>query len=78
MVPVSQRKMGLDMLSLGYTREKRADKGYSNVYTLWCGNEDILNNFMKHVPNIAEEAKVNMFEGWEYSDDDFLNEDIDY
>jgi hypothetical protein len=33
---------------------------------------------MKHVPNIAEEAKVNMFEGWEYSDDDFLNEDIDY
>lgn len=77
-VPVSQRKMGLDMLSLGYAREKRADKGYSNVYTLWCGNEDIANNFMKHVPNIAEEAKVNMFEGWEYSDDDFLNEDIDY
>lgn len=77
-VPVSQRKMGLDMLSLGYTREKRADKGYSNVYTLWCGNEDIANNFMNHVPNIAEEAKVNMFEGWEYSDDDFLNEDIDY
>ena len=42
---------------------------------LWCGNEDIVNNFMRHVPNIAEEAKTNLFEGWEYSDDDFLNED---
>jgi hypothetical protein len=62
-------------LSLGYVREKRADKGYSNVYTLWCGNEDIVNNFMRHVPNIAEEAKTNLFEGWEYSDEDFLNED---
>nr|DAY52427.1 MAG TPA: dsDNA helicase [Caudoviricetes sp.] len=74
-VPVSQRKLGIDMLSLGYAREKRADKGYSNVYTLWCGNEDIVNNFMRHIPNIAEEAKTNLFEGWEYSDEDFLNED---
>ena len=74
-IPVSQRKLGIDMLSLGYVREKRADKGYSNVYTLRCGNEDIVNNFMRHVPNIAEEAKTNLFEGWEYSDEDFLNED---
>jgi hypothetical protein len=71
-VPMSQRKLGIDMLSLGYVREK----GYNNSYNLWCGNEDIANNFMRHVPNIAEEAKTNLFEGWEYSDDDFLSDDF--
>lgn len=71
---VSQRKLGVDMLSLGYEKEKRADKGYSSTYTLWCWDEDIARDFARHVPSIAEEAKTGLFEGWEYTDEDFLND----
>lgn len=72
-IGVSSRKFGLDMATLGYKKEKSSEKGYSMVYTLYCSDEHIAESFMRHVPNIAEEAKVGMFEGWEYSDDDFVN-----
>lgn len=74
---VSQRKAGIDIQALGYEKEKKADKGYSNTYSLWCGDEDIARDFTKHVPNIADEAKTGLFEGWEYSDDDFLSDDFE-
>ena len=75
-VPVSQRKLSLDLISLGYERKQAAGKGNASTYTLWCDDSQIAENFMKHVPNIAEDVKNNLFEGWEYTDEEFL-EDID-
>lgn len=76
-VSVSQRKLGLDMLAMGYERKQTAGKGNASTYTLWCDDERIANNFMKHVPNIAEDVKNSLFEGWEYTDEEFL-EDMEY
>lgn len=75
-VPVSQRKLSLDLISLGYERKQTAGKGNASTYTLWCDDSEIAENFMKHVPNIAENVKESLFEGWEYTDEEFL-EDID-
>lgn len=75
-VPVSQRKLSLDLISLGYERKQTAGKGNASTYTLWCDDSQIAENFMKHVPNIAENVKESLFEGWEYTDEEFL-EDID-
>lgn len=75
-VPVSQRKLSLDLISLGYERKQVAGKGNASTYTLWCDDSEIAENFMKHVPNIAENVKESLFEGWEYTDEEFL-EDID-
>ena len=75
-VPVSQRKLSLDLISLGYERKQVAGKGNASTYTLWCEDSGIAENFMKHVPNIAEDVKNNLFEGWEYTDEEFL-EDVD-
>lgn len=75
-VPVSQRKLSLDLISLGYERKQVAGKGNASTYTLWCEDSQIAENFMKHVPNIAENVKESLFEGWEYTDEEFL-EDID-
>lgn len=75
-VPVSQRKLSLDLISLGYERKQTAGKGNASTYTLWCGDSEIAENFMKHVPNIAENVRESLFEGWEYTDEEFL-EDID-
>lgn len=75
-VPVSQRKLSLDLISLGYERKQVAGKGNASTYTLWCDDSQIAENFMKHVPNIAENVKESLFEGWEYTDEEFL-EDID-
>ena len=75
-VPVSQRKLSMDLLSLGYERKQVAGKGNASTYTLWCDDSEIAENFMKHVPNIAENVKESLFEGWEYTDEEFL-EDID-
>lgn len=75
-VPVSQRKLSLDLISLGYERKQVAGKGNASTYTLWCDDSQIADNFMKHVPNIAENVKESLFEGWEYTDEEFL-EDID-
>ena len=75
-VPVSQRKLSLDLISLGYERKQTVGKGNASTYTLWCDDSQIAENFMKHVPNIAENVKESLFEGWEYTDEEFL-EDID-
>lgn len=75
-VPVSQRKLSLDMLAMGYERKQSFAKGSTSTYTLWCDDETIAGNFMRHVPNITEEAKLSLYEGFEYTDDEFL-EDMD-
>ena len=75
-VPVSQRKLSLDMLSMGYERKQMAGKGNASTYTLWCDDGEIADKFMRHVPNIAEDVKNNLFVGYEYTDEEFL-EDLD-
>ena len=75
-VPVSQRKLSLDMLSMGYERKQMAGKGNASTYTLWCDDGEIADKFTRHVPNIAEDVKNNLFVGYEYTDEEFL-EDID-
>lgn len=76
-VSVSQRKFGNDLISLGYERSKCAEKGYSSTYTLWCSDMDIAEYFLKHVPNIAEEAKGELYEGFEYTEKDFIEDDFE-
>lgn len=75
-VPVSQRKLSMDVLSMGYERKQTAGKGNASTYTLWCDDAAIAGNFMRHVPNIAEDVKSSLYIGFEYTDEEFL-EDLD-
>lgn len=75
-VAASQRKLSLDLLAMGYERKQVFGKGNASTYTLWCDDKDIAENFLKHVPNIAEDVKNSLFTGYEYTDDEFL-EDVD-
>lgn len=75
-VPVSQRKLSMDVLSMGYERKQTAGKGNASTYTLWCDDAEIAGNFMRHVPNIAEDVKSSLYIGFEYTDEEFL-EDLD-
>ena len=75
-VGVGLRKLGIDLISLGYGRKKLSEKNYTSTYALWCDDEDIAEHFMNHVPNVAESAKGDLYEGWDYTDDEFL-EDMD-
>lgn len=76
-VAMSQRKLSLDLLAMGYERKQVAGKGNASTYTLWCDDEEIAERFLQHVPNITEDVKNNLFVGFEYTDEEFL-EDIDY
>lgn len=73
-VPVSQRKLSLDLLAMGYERRQVSGKGNASTYTLWCDDAEIAEKFMKHVPNIAEDVKNNLFVGFEYTDEEFLED----
>ena len=75
-ISVSQRKFGNDLISLGYERNKSYEKGYSSTYSFWCSDKEIAEYFLKHVPNIAEEAKAEIYEGYEYTEQDFIEEDF--
>lgn len=73
-VGVSLRKLGIDLLSLGYERKKSSEKNYTSVYTLWCDDLEIAEHFMGHVPNVAEATKSELYEGWDYTDEEFLED----
>ncbi len=75
-VPVSQRKLSMDLLSMGYERKQVAGKGNASTYTLWCNDPVVANDFLRHVPCVADTVKSSLYEGYEYTDDEFL-EDID-
>lgn len=75
-VPASHRKLGVDLLSMGYERRSTLNGKSSSVYVLWCADAEIAENFTKHVPSITEDVKNNLFEGYDYTDEEFL-EDMD-
>lgn len=75
-VSVTSHKFGRDLTSLGCKKEKKTS-GCTTHYTLWCDNEDIIIGFTSHIPNIADDAKTKLFEGFEMTDEDFVNESFD-
>lgn len=73
-LPVSQKKFSLDMLSLGYERRQTLDKNNASTYILYCTNNEMAEKFLLNVPSIASDAEEEAFDGEEYTDDDFIND----
>lgn len=67
-----QRKFGIDLLSLGYERTVNVN----SMYTLWFEQEEQASKLLISVPSIAESVKATLFEGEEYTEEEFINDDL--
>ena len=69
---VSIRKFSNDLMSLGFQRERSV----GSVYHFFVEDENIARKFDAYIPNIAESVSKSVFEGFYYTEEDFVN-DVD-
>ena len=66
---VSIRKFSNDLMGLGFQRER----SIGSVYHFYVEDEHISRKFDAYIPNIAEAASKSVFEGFYYTEEDFVN-----
>ena len=67
---VSTKKFGGDLITMGFKRIR----GDGSTYVFRVKDADISRKFDAYVPDITRDAESSIFEGFAYTDEDFINE----